>query len=118
MKWRAIRGMSGDQVIHEVVVDVGRNILVLGAGFLLVLGLGHLSASVAFIGPWVFLLAAGYLAFRFLLGCLVGLADSVLEGAEGGRMEGSGWILFVTGARILELLVVFLMAFFLFRHSP
>jgi hypothetical protein len=46
----------------------------------------------------------------------VGLADSVLEGTEGGRMEGSGWIVFVTGARILELFLVFLMAFFLYRR--
>ena len=116
MKWRSIRGMSGDQIIHEVAVNVGRDLLLMGAGFLLILGLGQLFPTVGSLGRWVYLLAVGVLAVRFLFGCLVGLADSVLEGTQGGRMEGSGWIVFVTAARILELALVFLMAFFLYQR--
>lgn len=116
MKWRSIRGMPGDQVIREVAVDIGRDLLFLGTGFLLILGLGLLVPIVGSLGRWVYLLAVGALSVRFLFGCLVGLADSVLEGTEGGRMEGSGWIVFVTGARILELALVFLMAFFLYQR--
>ena len=116
MKWRSIRGIPGDQVIHEVAVDVGRNLLFLGVGFLLVLLTGHFLPIIGSWGRWAFLLGAVVLAVRFFFGCLVGLADSVLEGAEGGEMEGSGWIVFVTAARIFELVVAFGLAFFLIRH--
>jgi hypothetical protein len=39
----------------------------------------------------------------------VGLADSVLEGAEGGGMEGSGLVILATAARIVELGVALLL---------
>lgn len=116
MKWRSVRGIPGDQVIHEVAVNVGRNLLLLVTAFILFLLLGHLFPTVGSVGRWVFLIAAVALAVRFFLGCLVGLADSVLEGADGGKMEGSGWIVFVTGARILELAVAWWMTWMLFRR--
>lgn len=116
MKWRSIRGMPADQVIHEVAVDVGRGLLLLVLGFFLLLLLGSLSPAVGSAGRWVFLVVAVVLAVRFFFGCLVGLADSVLEGTEGGKMEGSGWIVFVTGARIVELGVAWWMTWMLFRR--
>jgi hypothetical protein len=116
MKWRSIRGIPGDQIIHEVAVDVGRDLLLLVAAFILFLLLGHLLPVVGSFGRWVFLIVAVALAVRFFFGCLVGLADSVLEGAEGGRMEGSGWIVFVTAARILELAVAWWMTWMMFRR--
>jgi hypothetical protein len=116
MKWRSVHGIPGDQVIHEVAVNVGRNLLLLVTAFVLLLLLGHAFPLVASFGRWVFLVVGVVLALRFFFGCLVGLADSVLEGAGGGKMEGSGWIVFVTGARILELVVAWGMTWILFRR--
>ena len=116
MKWRSVRGIPGDQEIHEVVVNVGRNLLFLVVAFGLLLLLGYVSPLIGSLGRWAFLVVGIVLAVRFFFGCLVGLADSVLEGAGGGRMEGSGWIVFVTGARLLELVVAWGMTWILFRR--
>ena len=117
MKWRFVRGVPGDQVIREVVVDVARSLIVFAVAFGGILLLERAAPGLAVFGRWAFVLAAAVLAIRFFLGCLFGLADSVLEGSEGGGWEGSGWILFVTGSRALELGLVLWMAFFLFRNS-
>ncbi len=117
MRWRSIRGVPGDQVIREVVVDVARNLILFAAAFGVILAIGAVAPKLALAGRWAFVFAGGLLGVRFFLGCLYGLADSVLEGSEGGGWEGSGLILFVTGARALELCLVIWMAFFLFRIS-
>lgn len=116
MKWRSVRGIPADQVIHEVAVNVGRNLLFLVIAFALFLLLGHAFPPVGSFGRWVFLVVGVILAVRFFFGCLVGLADSVLEGTGGGKMEGSGWIVFVTAARVLELVVAWGITWVMFRR--
>ena len=116
MKWRSISGIPRDQVVREVAVDIGRDLLGLGVGFLCILSIGHFWPPFGSVGRWAFLLIVVALAVRFFFGCLVGLADSVLEGTEGGEMEGSGWIVFATGARIVELGIALWMAIFLMGH--
>lgn len=115
MKWRFVRGVPGDQVIREAVVEVARNLMVFCLSFAVILLFETAAPALAAIGRWMFVVAAAALGVRFFLGCLFGLADSVLEGTEGGGWEGSGWILFVTAFRALELGLVLWMAFFLFR---
>lgn len=118
MKWRSIRGVPGDQIINETAVDIGRDLLVLLPSFFLILLLGSFFPVVGYVGEWLFLTGVGFLALRFFFGCLVGLAESVLEGVEGGGLEGSGWIVFVTGARIVELALAGWMALTLFQWFP
>lgn len=117
MRWRFVRGVPGDQVIREAVVEVARVLIVSAVAFGGILLLETAAPGLAAFVRWGFVLAAAVLGLRFFLGCLFGLADSVLEGSEGGGWDGSGWILFVTGARALEFGLVLWMAFFLFRNS-
>ncbi len=109
MKWRSIRGIPRDQVVREVVVDIGRDLLGLTLLFLVIFAIGQLWPIVGSVGRWVFLVAVVVLGAQFFFGCLVGLADSVLEGAEGGGMEGSGLVILATAARIVELGVALLL---------
>jgi len=117
MRWRFIRAVPADQVVREAVVDVGRNLLLFGLAFGILLAAGRIHEDLGLWGRWAFALVGGVFGLRFLLGCLLGLADSVLEGSEGGDLGASGLVLFVTGARALELCLIYWMAFFLFRHA-
>ncbi|MFC1661580.1 hypothetical protein ACFL3S_09040 [Gemmatimonadota bacterium] len=116
MKCRSIRGMAGHEVAREVVLDAGKDLLLVGAGFVLLLVLAQAWPGVGVWGRWVFVLAAAVLTIQFLISCLINLADSVLDGMRGPDLEGSGWLVLAMAIRLAEVSLVLWMAFFLFRR--
>ena len=118
MKCRSVRGIPGKTVAREVAVDAGKDILLMAAAFAVILFLGRLWPIVGSVGRWIFALAAVVLTVLFLVSCLLGLADSVLDGMKGGDLEGSGWLILATVLRFGELALVYWMAVTLFQAVP
>jgi hypothetical protein len=116
VKCRSVRGIPGDKVAREVLFDSGRDILLVGAAFLLILLAGGVWPVVGGFGRWVLALAAVVFSVQFLTSCLINLADSVLDGIKGPDVEGSLWLALAMLIRLAELALVFWMTFFLFRR--
>jgi hypothetical protein len=118
MRCRSIRGIPGETVAREAAIDAGKDLLLMGVLFAVVLVSGGIWPWIGSMGKWIFVLGAVGLTVVFLASCLLGLADSVLESVRGGSMEGSGWVILATLTRFVELGVVYWMATLLFKSFP
>jgi hypothetical protein len=118
VKCRSVRGIPGKTVAREVAVDAGKDVLLMAAAFAVILLLGMMWPMAGSVGRWIFAFAAVVLTVLFLVSCLLGLADSVLDGMRGGDVEGSGWLILATVLRFGELALVYWMAVTLFQSFP
>lgn len=103
-------------MVREVLVDSGKDLLMVGTGFLVILFLGGVWPAVGVYGRWLLALAAAVFSIQFLTSCLINLADSVMDGIKSPEVEGSPWLALAMVVRLAELALVFWMTFFLFRR--